>query len=551
MVEIRNRIDLLVVEMNNKQIDRKELIDLLILALFSKHHIFLLGGPGVSKTGILEIFSTVIEQKTLFNVCIKDDTKYEELFGDRYRNEDGRLVYDLEGSIAKAHFALLDEVWKGNSKILNSLLAALSNYRKVSIAGKGMVKIPLLMAGAASNELPTDKEVRPLRDRFLFSYEVTPIKTEKDWIKFISRDYDRNPILKNTFTVEEIEFVNAQSKSVTIPSFINNLLFRIRQDVILFGIDVSERKFDGAIDVFLVSAFLNNRTEVDYSEIFILLHILWDKETDIQKIKEIVNNNVFGTLERVQVYVDDAEKNIKKIKSRLEGGLSDFIKFRRTYSHQEIDIFNSKLAEVENIIRDYGVLEKVLEDVYNHYLFNKDVEQKIADNKFVKNAHTPIYTDDIEDVFIILYLMWSDIKNIEDAKNMYNSILFSPNNIIEKFAIQTKSYIEKCKNISDQEIDNFLTKEGFNGFDSSIFGNFCVIIQKTINKYFEIDIALRQTKQEYDLFKMLYEEFEDKTISIRKIMKMKEDLKNDKNSLERWVSKYSELYEYNMQKTGT
>ncbi len=390
--EILERVKTLMAEVNEKQIDREELVQLLVLSLFSMKHIFLLGEPGVSKTGILEIFSSAIDTDDSFEICIKNDTKYEEIFGDRYRDESGKMFYDPTNSIVESHFAIIDETWKGNSKVMNSLLSIMSNYRKIDIMGKGSIKVPLLMVGGASNELPTDKEVRPLRDRFLFSYRVQKIVGKEDWIKFASRAYDRNPTLNTKFTPSEIRDVSELSKSVKIPDFIFDTLYNIRQKVVLLEIGVSERKFDGAVDVFLVSAFLNNREEVNLSELFLMRHMMWEEEKDIPLIDKILNDEIFGQLDQVIKHVEEVESYYKKVLSITDGVLSDFLKFRRAFTYGESEQFEQNKQYVLQIVSDCSYLIEQLQIVVAHYESNIKLEQMIQENNFVLNMKSPIYS---------------------------------------------------------------------------------------------------------------------------------------------------------------
>lgn len=68
--------------------------------------------------------------------------------------------------------AFLDEIFKANSAILNSLLTIL-NERKFDNGAGSRVSCPLKCVIGASNELPDSQELDALLDRFLLRSYVT------------------------------------------------------------------------------------------------------------------------------------------------------------------------------------------------------------------------------------------------------------------------------------------------------------------------------------------------------------------------------------------
>src|SRR5262249_12700742 len=70
-----------------------------------------------------------------------------------------------EGMLPEADIVFLDEVFKSNSAILNSLLTLLNERRFTS--GGQIIKCPLLSAFGASNEVPSDETLAAIFDRFI------------------------------------------------------------------------------------------------------------------------------------------------------------------------------------------------------------------------------------------------------------------------------------------------------------------------------------------------------------------------------------------------
>jgi len=96
---------------------------------------------------------------------------------------------------------------------MNSLLSITSESRTAYITGKGRVQSPLIMVGAASNEMPQDESLDALADRFVIKFRVDRIKKDENWKKFITDDYDMNKEISTKFTPEEIDLVYWYCKS--------------------------------------------------------------------------------------------------------------------------------------------------------------------------------------------------------------------------------------------------------------------------------------------------------------------------------------------------
>src|SRR6185436_4195728 len=96
----------------------------------------------------------------------------EELFGPVSLRalEQDRFERVIAGKLPEAEFAFIDECFKANSAILNSLLT-LINERVFHNDGQQM-RCPLVTMFGASNELPDGKELEALFDRFVLRFDV-------------------------------------------------------------------------------------------------------------------------------------------------------------------------------------------------------------------------------------------------------------------------------------------------------------------------------------------------------------------------------------------
>src|SRR5690349_21877038 len=158
-------------ELNARFPERRDVIDGALCAVLAGEHVLLLGPPGTAKSALVRALAQAFGGRYFERLLTKFSTP-EELFGpislkaleqDRY----ARVVSD---KLPEAHFAFVDEVFKANSAILNSLLTAM-NERLFHNDGAPLA-MPLVSLFGASNELPDGKELEALFDRFLLRFDV-------------------------------------------------------------------------------------------------------------------------------------------------------------------------------------------------------------------------------------------------------------------------------------------------------------------------------------------------------------------------------------------
>ena len=96
----------------------------------------------------------------------------EELFGPLSMRalENDEYVRQVEGYLPTAEVAFVDEIFKANSAILNTLLTILNE--RLFDNGSTRSRVPLLCLVGASNELPESEELDALYDRFLVRRQV-------------------------------------------------------------------------------------------------------------------------------------------------------------------------------------------------------------------------------------------------------------------------------------------------------------------------------------------------------------------------------------------
>lgn len=145
------------------------------LALITKNHAVFIGEPGTAKTALLRNLTERMDG-TFYTFLMSKYSTPDELIGPinpvEYKN--GKFVRSKDHWLPDADIAFIDEVFKGSSQTLNTLLNIMNERRFVDSDGTER-KVPLRSMFAASNELPQGEELAPFYDRFLLKVFVDPV----------------------------------------------------------------------------------------------------------------------------------------------------------------------------------------------------------------------------------------------------------------------------------------------------------------------------------------------------------------------------------------
>jgi len=423
--EYRTLISKVISELEKKAIEREELIRILILALFSRTNIFLIGPPGVGKTYILNILINSIPNAKSFEYLVMAHTKPEELFGTSYVDEEGKMQYDITNSILDSHFPFLDEIFKGSSQILNTLLGITHPSRKFFMRGVGEFRVPMVAMLAASNEFPQDESLDALDDRFLFRYEVLPIQKIENYEKFIAGDYDPSPYLSVKIELDDMHYVYKKAKEViNIPPLVRKAYIQIREEMIKLRVKVSDRKINLALDIFKVSAFLNNRKEIDFSDLFLLNHIMWRNFLERENVREALKEIIFGNKNDIDKRLFDIEKELEKNINYLRQELSDFINKTHSFGGKELELFfNKKNQELEVVLSNFEILNQGVENIVNQKKFIDDVMSQCKNNLFVYEIVQEVFNNENYTKLNKLRLLISqNLKKLTKFRELVNNV---------------------------------------------------------------------------------------------------------------------------------
>jgi MoxR-like ATPase len=356
---LRDRMLAVMADVNAQVAEREELVEAIAIALLTRKNLFILGAPGQAKSYAINQFRARITGARQFERLLSKQTDEEQLFGridlsslipgsvpesilsgdDIYQNlqfnlkcfvgglpgrkDEPEVFEQLEkhtskletyraaltalhsnqpqvntaGKIPEADIVFLDEIFKCNDGVLNSLLTAL-NERKYTNEGR-TYPIPTISFFAASNEIPNfsdpqEKILEALYDRLELKVVTDNIEDRTKRLAVLAnKQAGQAGQVSASITLDELERMQGEVSAVPVPNAVNELaddiLCQLRKD----GVTVSDRKYLNYYPIAQAKAWLSGHSQVEPQDLLALKNYLWQKPGD--------RSGVETTLERMCV----------------------------------------------------------------------------------------------------------------------------------------------------------------------------------------------------------------------------------------------------------
>lgn len=294
--------------LNAKFYEREKEVEALMVAVLSRQHMLMIGPAGTAKSALSSQLAKIVQDTKYFQWLLTRFSTPEELFGPLSLKELEQGVYkrNTTGKMPEAHLVFIDEIFKSNSAILNSLLT-LINERLFYNNGTP-IKVPLMSVIGSSNEYPEEDEgLEALFDRFLLRFEVSYIGDNDNFISMLKGN--GQPQDMPSLTLEELMQFQFYSDMVSIPDDIYDVISRIRIELRDEGIRPSDRRFKQSLSVLQAKAILNQRQQVEFKDLLILENALWETVEQKETVSEIVRKYSFDQVERTlqQIQAESTE----------------------------------------------------------------------------------------------------------------------------------------------------------------------------------------------------------------------------------------------------
>jgi len=388
---LRDKMLQLIAEINEEVVEREELIEMIAIALLTRNNLFILGKPGQAKSHSINLFRQRITGARQFERLLSKQTDEDQLFGridlsslipgsvpstvlekdEIFENQrfnlklfvdsiggmkDAPEVWEklreatekvetyraalaalngnepevqTKGKIPEADIVFLDECFKANDGVLNSLLTAL-NERKYTNEGR-TYPIPTISFFAASNEIPNfndpqEKILEALYDRLQIKVITEDIiEREKRLNVLKNKQSGGQQKMQATITLDELIEMQREVAAVTVPDSINELADDILCELRRNGVTVSDRKYLNYYPLAQAKAWLEGHDEVMPQDMMILKCYLWQLPSDRVVVQSVLNrlcinpiqdkvNRLLAMATEVKDEFDAAKTNAEKPK---------------------------------------------------------------------------------------------------------------------------------------------------------------------------------------------------------------------------------------------
>ena len=352
---LRDRMLAVMADVNAQVAEREELVEAIAIALLTRKNLFILGAPGQAKSYAINQFRARITGARQFERLLSKQTDEEQLFGrvdlssllpgsvpesvvsgdDVYKNlrfdlrslvdglpgrKDTPEVFEslrkytekleiyraalaalhvgepqvnTSGKLPEADIVFLDEIFKCNDGVLNSLLTAL-NERKYTNEGR-TYPIPTISFFAASNEIPNfndpqEKILEALYDRLELKVVTDNIADRSKRLAVLAdKQAGCAGQISASITLDELAQMQAEVAAIPVPDAANELaddiLCQLRKD----GILVSDRKYLNCYPIAQAKAWLSGHAQVESQDLLALKNYLWQKPADRPAVESTLN----------------------------------------------------------------------------------------------------------------------------------------------------------------------------------------------------------------------------------------------------------------------
>ncbi|MEK5069729.1 AAA family ATPase [Sporosarcina sp. FSL K6-1508] len=356
--------------LNAKFFEREKEVEGILVALLSRQHMLMIGPAGTAKSALSVELAKIVQGTEYFQWLLTRFSTPEEVFGPLSLKDLEQGVYkrNTATKMPEANLVFLDEIFKANSAILNSLLTLINE--RLFYNNGSPVQVPLMSVIGASNEFPEEGEgLEALFDRFLLRFELDYIADETNFVSMMKGSGQN--LVMSSMTMDELVQLQFFTDMVAIPDEVYETLSKIRMALRDEGIRPSDRRFKQSLSVLQAKALINQRQVVKVDDIVILENALWETVDQKDTVSLIVRSHaqdvVTRAIDSIQNEANEVFNSMLKDNStdagmeatqKLKSLVSDLNKLKKHNQSRDMDI-DPILNKVKSMQQE--ILDSILE----------------------------------------------------------------------------------------------------------------------------------------------------------------------------------------------
>ncbi len=338
---MNQQLQLLHADLSGRFPERKDVISGALCAVLAAEHVLLLGPPGTAKSALVRAIAQAFGG-SYWEILLNKFTTNDEVFGpiSLMALEQDRFIRITTGRLPECHFGFVDEVFKSNSAVLNSLLALINE--RIFHNGGSPAPAPLISLFGASNELPEGKELEALFDRFLLRFDIGYLLQPSNLRTVLLAP---DPVTTVKLTMADLKKAQGEAAKVKVTDDTVDALISIRDACRAEGIIASDRRWKKSLKIVQSWAYMAGEKQTTPEDLAILVDSLWREPKERAKVARLVGKLCDPSSAQAAEILDAARETAQKVSGLASGDRKSYIA-QAAQSIGEFDSMQKKLTEL-------------------------------------------------------------------------------------------------------------------------------------------------------------------------------------------------------------